>query len=1016
MREMESLPHHPDLSKDYPLCTPLLTSSNDLSTLVHALLQEITSSQRLGNLRHIIITPTNVIKNFIIQIIKKEWGAFCGVRFLSLPQGVQHLIKISVDQDVQFPHYHTLMLFLQEALGEDDIDDEVKRYINKDCHRRLSLAKTLSHIFLFYGLYGAPLLSEWLHRGGWQQRLFQKAADHWLFPYQFASFQPPLRVVTQFHLFALPTMPQLFCHFFEKVNARIYHRLPTPHYVGDLLTDPHLSRLDRKWQKLSVTQSERIQFHDLAKEPNRLFANWSKAALPYARWIQEREGKELFLMPDGDTILQQHRKNLYKLRISSVLPKEGDTSIEIHGAPSHFREVEVIFERLCDLFSSDRTLKSSDVQFFAPCLDEYVPAIEFIFGREDSPFGYSLSGVTDLNPAHPRVAIRHLFRLVHSRLTLEELFEFLHSSAVKKPALLDDVTLKTFASLFKKKHVHWGYDGAMRREILGSDDVSEQGTFKDAFEKILHELAFLSSPLEFSNVEALGELIIFLEELVITLRDCKERSRTIGAWIDDLCAIIETYFVASDERNQVIKELVKLSYLDAILQQPLLFSPLLTILEEITTVKETSLIDARRPPISMHSIEEGSITSPRITVILGVDEETFPRQEQRCSLNELRRQPGCDAYPTKGEKDRLFLLEALAHTRETLLLSYTNINPQDGKQRQTSLLVDELRSMTPGLSIVNHPATPFAKSALQRPTLLPLTRKLAKAHYDLPHKPQIATSTKYPLPEAIDLSYLCQLAAHPLRFFLQKRCGIYLDQGDEESERKMREFMLSFQSRATIRKKAYLQSREELLKELSYQSLLPTTLFSIAATQEVEEEIDEADQHLSSFQLLRDDIVTILLDPAVEKPLKLSESEYLHPSLFIGNTMIYGKIDYLTPQGLLCFGDNSIASIWKVWPKLLATDLLQEWEFPTTLLFTKGGEKLPLALKNSTASLQRFLEYAEVAYNTPSPLMPDLLKNYTSRCGKPLSGGLFKDPYLDLLSPDWSHDWKPYFEEVYEIV
>ena len=131
-----------------------------------------------------------------------------------------------------------------------------------------------------------------------------------------------------------------------------------------------------------------------------------------------------------------------------------------------------------------------------------------------------------------------------------------------------------------------------------------------------------------------------------------------------------------------------------------------------------------------------------------------------------------------------------------------------------------------------------------------------------------------------------------------------------------------------------------------------------------------------------------------------NQNEYLHPPVEIGSVMIYGRLDLMTKEGLFTFGDKSIASIWKVWPKLLLLNNLTHFNFPSKLLFAKDCESLSIEIKDPLESMRTVIDYYTKALQSPSPLMPEIIKTYGKKEIKTLSGGLFKDPYLESLSPD----------------
>ncbi len=957
MYNEESLTKSKDLSKpnsEIEVGDLNIFTSNRLDCLIDLFTSNLKFLLQQDSLRQIVIVPSNVIKNLLIQSLKKKWGVYFATRFLSLPQAVEHAIKLSLSENPFFPHHHHLMIFLDHALEElctksPEKFPSLTRYIHKSPETRLSLAEQLSHVFLFYGLYGLEALDEWEKKPDWQQHLFSQAKQHWDFPYTLMQKKIVLKIETHFHLFCLPTLPLVYRQLFSQIGATIYHRMATPHYVGDLLSDASLSRIDTKLEKKKISLDEREAFSQLGKEPNRIFANYAQASIPYSNWLQEQENHSFFFPPHN-----QFQRSFYDLEPLPQGPH--NFSMELLAAPNRIGEVEAIYHKLLTLFHNDPTLKTEDVQIFAPDIEPYVAAIEYVFGQKCSPFGYIISEV----PEAPST-IRSFFQLTQGRFELKPL-----------SSICEGKNMKPFFDLLETYHVRWGYDREMRQEILGSDNVFAQGTFKDAFDKILYSLAYLSSSVDLSLAEELGDFILFIEKMAIDIRALKNGNKKIGEWVETISDLTLQYLPESDEVTIFLKQLAKLSALIPIVLDEIPFSPILKVIEEITAKREGVIANTQKPPLFFSSLGEGKLTAPKVTIMMSMDEEAFPRTEMRRSIDQLRGKPGSDFHPSITQKDKLFFFEALAYTTSKIIFSYTDKSDADGKQLSPSLLLEDLEL---------------------QPTFIPL---------HLPHTKEIETlhmSSPVPLPplESLDLSHLTRVATHPLRFYLQIRCGIYLETEEEETG----EFLLSYQTRAQIRQKAYLEPKEKLLKEIELRGELPTTLFSTAARKEVNDQIEEADRHLKGFGLTRDDIVTIILDPAVEKATQRSENEFLHPPIIVDDLFIYGDLGLVTKRGLLCFGEKSSESLWKMWPKLLLLTQLREFSFPTTILFTKGCEIFNLQIKDPLASLKLFVEYTRQALERPSPLR---------------SKSFFYDPYLEMIEPDLSIDWNRYFKEVDEIL
>lgn len=998
MQEKKSLANYQDLGKHNDPNGSISYLSNSLDSLTSSFLTSLKKSLNEGCLRQILVFPTNVIKNRLVQELVKNHDIFFGVRFLSMPQAIEHIVKLLCEDKLLFPHHHHMMIFLFaeiEIIRKNcpNAYPELTNYLQSDQEKSLHLAEQLSHTFLSYGLYGKEALPNWLNQNGWQQELFKKAERHWDFPHTFLNKIRPISIPTHFHFFNIPQIPEIYRNLLAHIPATFYQRIPTPHFVMDVLSDRKVARVDQKLKQDGVSPSERLYFHQISKEPNRLLANFLYVDPDMTEWLFDQDVEEDFSPPEGETRLKMEQRGIFQLEKCQEKPLEEDVTIQIHAAPSKFREIEVIYELLCKAFSQDPSLCVDDIQIIAPDIEPYAPAIEYTFGKSESPFGYIIEGVRDDSRLSFNGVIKSFFALAYGRFKPKEIKDILSAPWIAPPQNCDEEQLRTFWNLFDKLHLHWGFDKKMRQEILETDGVTDKGTFQDAFSRLIESLSYLSSPLDLSDAEAFGELVAYLSRLSNDLRRFKELEATPTVWIETMIEIVETYVVDCDERERFLKQFYKLAPLDKLVDQPIPYPVISLIIDEITQAKQSTLIKKDLPPLNFSSIDDTMIASPKITVLIGMDEEAFPRSVSSRSLDQLQIAQGAEKRPTKAEKDKNFFFEAIAYTQGRLIISYTQLSDRDGKELYPSLVVEDLMSVTEGIEIMHHP--PLAPRKTEKGETLHITPKQTQESL-----------------ESTEISQLSRLATHPLRFYLQNRCGIYLGDDDEQTEKEMREFVLSYRKKAEIRQIAYQKESTQIKEEIEKNNALPTALFSIAAKIEVDSEIEEAKKSLTAFGISQEDFISILFDPAVENPSQRNRSEYLHPPLVIDGVTIYGKIDRITRKGLFSFSDDTIASLFKEWPKLLILLTQKEWAFPSTILFAKDQKIKDLEIKEPEESLKRFIEYYKKASLTPSPLLPDHIKTYAKHKTAPRKGGLFKDPYLEAIEADLTIDWMPYIEEV----
>jgi exodeoxyribonuclease V gamma subunit len=707
--------------------------------------------------------------------------------------------------------------------------------------------------------------------------------------------------------------------------------------------------------------------------------NLSSLAQPVFDWLSEKETIEAFIPPIGLNLLSSMKVALYDL---SPFEKEGlkeDDSLQIHEAPSKLREVEILLENLKTLYEK-APFSFDDVIVLAPNMESYHPYIKLVF-TNDPIFGF----FSDAPQSKPILPL--FFDFIESRFEPSLLFTLLDSPHFQKQTPFSEEEIDFFRSLVEEKGIDWGFNLQMRQEILGENNLSSRGSWCFAFDNIIQSLPFSSSNIEISKFELLGEWISFIQKLHLDLYTFKKGSHSIFEWIEITSSLLDTYFERFEERESLKKELRKLFEVGSFVKEEFFYPSIKQVIDSYFKEKKESL----SCPIRFSSITDPAIPSVAILCVLGLDEESFPRRPSHSSINQLKKAKGVDHQPEIGEKDRYFFIQTILSAKNHLIFSFVNRSPLDGKELYPSPLLKELPT-----KITSHsPLPPFYKKEDSLPSLSPSIPK-----------------------EPTEISYksLMKLMKHPLQFYANEVAGIYFESREEETKKKNSEFFLSYQDRAILSSKLLRKEAKELLKEIDHNNLLPTALFKEVAETEIEERLEEMKEHYQSLGIDKEEIFSLLLHPSIEKLSFLNEELWTAPTIPIPlspdrSIILYGKIDFLTPKGVLINGEDCFEELWKALPTLyLVAHLFKE--IPQTLLFAKSGTKKSFSIEDPLTSLTSLINYYLAAYKTPSPLMPNRVESlFKGDVEKFLllaekKESFFQDPYLIQITPDLSFPWK----------
>ncbi len=258
---------------------------------------------------------------------------------------------------------------------------------------------------------------------------------------------------------------------------------------------------------------------------------------------------------------------------------------------------------------------------------------------------------------------------------------------------------------------------------------------------------------------------------------------------------------------------------------------------------------------------------------------------------------------------------------------------------------------------------------------------------------------------AIDIRMLRSLARHPLKYFYEERLGI-----DFEWKEHNTEFTLSPLDMIVLRKASLKKPLEALLSEMAKEGRLPVGAFSKAAIQKIRDEITTYHDMLSKLEVCPEEIYSIELKASCKEVVQIDAHTWIYPALHIDGVTIQGRIDEISPKGLLVHGEDTLADQLKAWPLLL---IVSELGLSSNLLLTKKGKISEI----KPSSLEKYIRYAKKALTMPSPLHPKWARSLFKEGKIPTTE---QDEIIEwaqnrnLLPPIelWLQAWDPYLREV----
>ncbi|MDN3507336.1 MAG: exodeoxyribonuclease V subunit gamma, partial [Simkaniaceae bacterium] len=647
---------------------------------------------------------------------------------------------------------------------------------------------------------------------------------------------------------------------------------------------------------------------------------------------------------------------------------EGENrSVQMHSASSRRDEIEGVYKTLIHLAVEDPSFDPKQVKIYAPDISLYLPFIISRFGSSTSPFSFTVSGLPLSSESPFLKGFLHLLSLAKSRWTPPEVLALFHCRAFTERHDLNTSEVAQFKEWVYESRVRWGYEGEHR------------GTWHETLEKWVMSLAIQGEafPLEMSDAPLIGKIFRLISSLHDDLQFFSQ-DRLIGDAVAFLRVVSEVYFMGDEEGSAALSQALKeLSVLAVRFpEEKISFPVLYDYLSKVLSRKKGSIGGGG---ISFQSIQSGNFSPAQVVVVLGMDEESFPRREMPDHLSEIKKW-----VPSSGETDRFSLLEALFSARKTFILSHTSVDARDGKSVAASIFTRDLMETIEkkGSSVfkVVHPPLPFDQSYFSEdaypksysvddytcakmnygvkkvlPRLIPDFYVKSVARSVLDETKQILTTD------------LTKLVRNPIQFYFNSQLGIYEREGaffDAEGE-----FIPSPLDRYAVRQKALHRGWEEASKTEA--RMFPGGLFGDIAREKVSCEVDEYRLAMEKFEIDRDEIFSVQLSRSCRAPQKRG-NVWILPAIETEKCVIHGLISDVTSRGLISYKKGRTADILARWADLVVWSQVRDCidKEDCSLFFLGSGKKRDFSEDLGACALEQLLGYHEKAITEISPLHP----------------------------------------------
>ncbi|MES2273244.1 MAG: exodeoxyribonuclease V subunit gamma, partial [Chlamydiota bacterium] len=936
-----------------------------------------------------VLVPNDLFKQWLPLALTRRKGIVMGLQFFT----VDEAFSVLNESRALCPNSLEMRCLIYQALLESS-DPGLLKFLSEKKKRLLDLTDQLASLFFTYGQFGKSLFEPQKKSANWQHAILQKifVEGFWRLPAQ--TTLTPKHNFQSVHCFGIDFLPPLFWEELFRISPlSLYLFSPCSEFWGDFCTDRERRNLNRLGRKRGTSQNSRELLNRYLREHSPLLANLGKLGRETLKALdrfdlQIEEAYPHSVSEESSLLkkLQSAFLTLEPLTSGVCLEKDNSIQIVLTGA-SKLREIEILRESILTQVNQ-HGLSFDEITVAAPDITLYAPLIEFVFSDPENFIPYRILGFDQGSKSSFSQGFLRLLNLAAGRWGVEDMLALFETPAFYKSQGWSEDLLEKFREWVKAAQIDWGLDQKTREkrleEIQGETILSSNmGSWEGGLDLLLNRMIFVSpeDPLNQwdireNDLEDLIEVISVLKAQLASL----QREKSLSTWADDLEKLVEKFLLSdfSSDADVAAENAFKESLRGfrkaaARIHGNLPFSFIQRLLSKSIS---TDLHASHLHSLCMHSMDR-SFTPTKALFLIGMDEESFPKQNSACSLDLLKKEK--ISPPEPADRDRYLFLQALFAPSEVLSVSYGHLSADEGKPVGPSIVIQELLSylgayfsLKAETLTVIPPSLSFDArcfSDLEKPHYSKADFRAAKAFYS-PKEKDSLWKTLSSLPElklpseenALSFVNFSLLARHPWKFYLQKIQGIYLNEPAKED----------WEESFALQKSRHLRTffDQPLDQEISFsRNALPDGLFGEAYVQELKEKTDEWRSHISSWGVK--EIFSVIFQESCQTK-RWEGGNLIVPPLEIAlenrSFRLIGEIKNVSPEGLICSADDNVGGVLKVWPEALAVGAVLS---QPNILMLKTGKIKKFEHSDSGAYLSRFLEYYFRCHQGPSPLLID---------------------------------------------
>lgn len=645
---------------------------------------------------------------------------------------VVHGVRAEDRQPSEHPYSRNVMTWRIDAILRKSINDPrlgpLKDYVGTDkrtiAERRFSLSSRIAQLFDEYLASRYRMLVDWecgrFPDGAyaWQGVLYHMLAEECPATYaaDYAAvlngeaapekaFDFGFPRYAAVHVFDVASTPEAYLAFFEKIAET----MPVTFWKFNPCSADWMGR------RASLPEKDEILLAALASG---------------ARAVLEAERK---MAPDGHRWLGS--SNPFETFKSLV--------IETHVCHSSRRELESLRNALHLFFASHADARPGDALVLCADWANDAPLAEALFGApgDDGYIPIALEGA--LTEESPIVhAFQGLVAFKDNRFTVSEVFDLLGVPALRRKFGIDSEGLVVLADLVREANIHWGYDDADVRTILGlseADDVEAPRpyTWRRGLDRLELDALMGERPdpdaledageigrlrpcghVESGRAVLVGNLARLVESLNAVRRGLAGEL-SVDKWRERMLRIMDDFFDPSEEELDEVSGIRRvilsvtgdlcLAWQYAKRDGEVLGSDVIISAVTCGLGGRSPRMQAAGDAVRFVPLKSASATPARFVWVCGLSDGTFPRDGTRPAFDFIGQSPGAFDM-TPRDRDTFALLKAVFGAREQLSFSYVGRDVHSNDVLPPAVpLTDVLEWLGPGrVTRYEHPLQSYS--------------------------------------------------------------------------------------------------------------------------------------------------------------------------------------------------------------------------------------------------------------------------------------------------------------------